>query len=147
MRQPIKVMCVLAFAACAADGVKADDVPKHDHGQHREDIHRGWCQTDDIVDALGTALAVSRKYQDIAVAEAEGYAPVSKCETSDDGTMGIHYAHPDKLAAAPNPADPPILVYLPTTNGLRLVALEYFQPILQDGEPYMGTTTEPPRED
>ncbi|HKP58598.1 MAG TPA: hypothetical protein VJV78_17855 [Polyangiales bacterium] len=42
---------------------------------------------------------------------------------------------------------PPILVYLPTAEGLQLVAIEYFQPVIQDGEPYMGSADEPPRAD
>ena len=118
----------------------------HDTASRSAAAHR--CKsTDPIVDALTTALAVSRKYQDIAVAEAEGYVPVSPCESSPDGTMGIHYAHPDKLSAPPDVANPPILVYLPTPEGQKLVAIEYFQPVIQDGEPYMGSESEPPRSD
>src|SRR5262245_42301850 len=75
------------------------------HAQGGEPAHSRHCKsTDDIVEALSTALEVSRKYQDVTVAEAEGYAPVSPCESSPDGTMGIHYAHPDKLAAPPDVA-------------------------------------------
>jgi hypothetical protein len=121
-------------------------VHAHDSASRSAAAHR--CEsTDQIVDALAIALAVSRKYQDVAVAEAEGYAPASPCESSPDGTMGIHYAHSDKLAAPPDVANPPILVYLPTPEGQKLVAIEYFQPVIQDGEPYMGSASEPPRSD
>jgi hypothetical protein len=145
MRYPITAVCALAIGGCADDG--GDEILHHEHVDSAQSTEFRRCQTDEIVDALGTALAASRKYQDVAVAEAEGYTPVSKCETSADGTMGIHYAHPNKLAALPDVADPAILLYLPTPAGMRLVAIEYFEPVIQDGEPYMGSASEPPRED
>ena len=30
---------------------------------------------------------------------------------------------------------------------MRLVAIEYFDPVIQDGEPYMGSASEPPHRD
>jgi hypothetical protein len=113
---------------------------------HTELLRR--CRTDRIVDGIATALAVSRKYTaGVEVAEADGYVAASPCESSAEGTMGIHYVHPEKVAAPPDLADPPILVYLPTPEGLELVAIEYFQAVIQDGQPYMGSASEPPRRD
>lgn len=136
----------LGHSACAADGVARAQFHEHKSATNRGELKQ--CNsTDDIVDAIATALEVSRKYQDVAVAEADGYRPVSPCESSDAGTMGIHYAHDEKIAAPPDVSQPPILVYLPTPEGMKLVAIEYFQPVIQDGEPYMGSTSEPPRPD
>ena len=141
MRHPITISAALVVSACAADGGEHDAVLH----EHEDSARRG--HTDEIVDALSTALAVSRKYLDIAFAQRDGYVPVSKCESSADGTMGIHYGHPNKMVAPPDVASPPILLYLPTPGGQQLVAIEYFQSIFQDGEPYFGSQSEPPRED
>lgn len=107
--QPLLALC-LGFPACAADGV-AHAQSHAQHAVHDDGAWKRCASTDDIVDSISTALAVSRKYQDVAVAEAEGYKPVSPCEASPEGTMGIHYAHDGKLAAAPDvstTADPRI---------------------------------------
>ena len=146
MRHPITILCALVFSACAADGGENDAV-SHEHEESAQSTQLRQGHTDEIVDALGSALAASRKYDDIAVAETEGYVAVSKCESSADGTMGVHYGHPDKMAAPPDVGNPPLLLYLPKPEGQQLVAIEYFQPILQDGEPYFGSPSEPPRED
>lgn len=133
-KHPLVALC-LGLPVCAAAGAA------HAHDHHPTESKR--CSTDDIVDSITTALEVSRKYRDVAVAEAEGYRPASPCESSPEGTMGIHYVHEEKLAAPPDVSNPPILVYLPAEEGLRLVAIEYFQPVIQDGKPYLGDA--PPR--
>jgi hypothetical protein len=97
---------------------------------------------------LELARAVSEKYQaGVEVAEADGYVASSPCEESEQGSMGIHYVHPSKTAAPPNVGDPPILVYFPRRGALELVAIEYFQPVLQDGQPYVAPADQPPRAD
>jgi hypothetical protein len=134
----------LGYPACAADGVARAQLHEHKSAGDRGDLKQ--CKpTHDLVDAIATALESSRKYQDVAVAKAEGYRPEGPCESSADGTMGIHYVHEAKIAAPPDVSQPPILVYLPTQEGLKLVAIEYFQPVIQDGEPYLGSESEPPR--
>lgn len=150
MFQKIAVHLLLAFglghAACAAGNVAQAQSEAHKPANGRGHVKQ--CKsTDDIVDAIATALEVSRKYQDVTVAEADGYKPESPCESSSDGTMGIHYVRDDLVTAPPDVSQPPILVYLPTDGGMKLVAIEYFQPVVQDGEPYMGSEADPPRPD
>jgi hypothetical protein len=77
------------------------------------------------------------RYQDVTRAEADGYKPESPCEstatdpemTSYGGAMGIHYVN-DSIARSGRlvATKPAILVYLPTGNGVQLVAAEYFRP-------------------
>ncbi|MCJ8189938.1 hypothetical protein [Sphingomicrobium aestuariivivum] len=88
--------------------------------------------------------AITEKYKDVAVAEAEGYVPASPCETAAMmgkdpalGAMGVHYARPDllKLTAFEPRVDgvgthtdfnqPAVLVYEPQADGsMKLVAVE-----------------------
>lgn len=104
------------------------------HDSNREKLWRAW-------------QATERYREGVEVAEADGYVKGSPCEESEQGTMGIHYVHPEKSMAPPVVDDPAILVYLPTDRGLELVAIEYFQPVIQDGQPYVASETAPPRED
>jgi len=88
-------------------------------------------------DRLDEARQASEKYlAGPEVAEQDGFVASGPCESSDEGTMGIHVVNPDRLASPPDIANPPILVYLPEDDELRLVAIEYLQPIIQDGEAY-----------
>lgn len=88
--------------------------------------------------------ALTEKYKDVAVAEADGYVPASPCETAammgkdpSLGAMGVHYARPDllKLTAFEPRVDgvgthtdfnqPAVLVYEPQADGsMKLVAVE-----------------------
>ncbi|HUP70673.1 MAG TPA: hypothetical protein VM142_12790 [Acidimicrobiales bacterium] len=90
-------------------------------------------------------LAVARdwttRYLDASRAMADGYVPVSPCEQDDDGkTMGMHFARmgDDNNVLDPNPGlsvkHPEILLYVPSEAGLRLVAIEYSQAIIVNGE-------------
>ncbi len=67
-------------------------------------------------------------YRDVGVALEDGYVPVSACETSSLGGMGVHYLNP-ALVGALDPAQPTVLLYEPTTSGrMRLVGVEWFVP-------------------
>lgn len=97
--------------------------------------------------ALAQVRAATSKYQDVNVAIADGYVrdPFDVCETAEvmgrnpeDGAMGIHFAHPQRLGitAPPNPRvdgtsthtdflTPSVLIYEPQADGsLELVAVE-----------------------
>jgi len=83
-------------------------------------------------DGAGRQLAALRKsldvYQDVQAATAAGFIPVSECTVSEQGGMGVHYLNPARAAQAPDPAQPAILLYAPTsTGGMRLLGAEWFQ--------------------
>ncbi len=87
---------------------------------------------------LARARIATAKYHDVRRAERDGFVPVSPCVESPEGAMGIHYLKPDRLDLVLNETEPELLLYLPTDEGLRLVAVEYMVPIFQDGVPYTG---------
>lgn len=77
---------------------------------------------------LAQVRAATARFHDVAVAEKEGYIPVSPCEElPGSGAMGIHYLNPPLAGDAEvDPTRPEVLLYLPTDDGLRLVAVEWF---------------------
>ncbi len=83
-------------------------------------------------DGAGRQLAALKRslapFQDVRAAEAAGFIPVSGCEVSDEGGMGVHYLHPGRAAQAPDATQPSILLYEPTADGsMRLLGAEWFQ--------------------
>ncbi len=78
-------------------------------------------------------------YQDVAEAEAAGYAlladkdGITCIDNPDEGTMGIHYANGDLVAAGVvDPVKPQVLVYEPGADDeLTLVGVEYV--VFQEG--------------
>src|SRR5918999_5823464 len=96
--------------------------PGHDHSAGPQS--RG--QADDV----RRARAATRRFRDVKVARAAGYAATGECAQDPKyGGMGIHYANPDLVADGRlDVTKPEILVYQPTPGGkLRLGAVEYFQ--------------------
>jgi len=75
-------------------------------------------------------LEETRKYRDVNLALADGYIPVSGCESlPGQGGMGIHYFNP-ALAndLANDPLKPELLLYAPDdAGGVYLAGVEYFQ--------------------
>jgi hypothetical protein len=80
------------------------------------------------VQGEAAARAATVQYQDVEVAKADGYIPVSPCEELPGvGAMGYHYLNPelasdDKIV----PTKPELLLYVPDGDGLRLAGVEYF---------------------
>jgi hypothetical protein len=93
-----------------------------------------------LAQQLARARAATAKYHNVAVAEAEGFVSTERCVFDPVlGTMGIHFVHGPRLEdQAIRLAEPEALLYLPQHGKLRLVAIEYVQVILIDGDPYMG---------
>jgi hypothetical protein len=88
---------------------------------------------------------VAITYQDVNAATAAGYVPLSECtEAPGMGGMGMHYGNPSKIMAPADPADPPILLYVPDSGALRLAGVEFLVPLVVDGAPYMGSEQSPP---
>jgi hypothetical protein len=93
----------------------------------------------------GADLATMRRelarYGDVVVALADGYVPVSPCEVSPEGGMGIHYLNP-ALVGSTDPATPAILLYEPTAaGGVRLLGAEWFA---VDADQDLGTDDDRP---
>jgi len=67
-------------------------------------------------------------YNSVDNALADGYVPVSPCESSPAGAMGIHYAKMSLFGPGIDPEHPEVLLYVPRKDGsLEFVAAEYFQ--------------------
>lgn len=82
------------------------------------------------------------RYNSVDNALADGYVPVSPCESSPAGTMGIHYANFSLFGPGNDPAHPEVLVYLPRKDGsLEFVAAEYFQ---VDADQNLSTNSDKP---
>jgi hypothetical protein len=95
-------------------------------------------------DDLRRTRAATRKFRDVAVARAAGYAATGECAQDPKyGGMGIHYANPDLVADGElDVTKPEILVYQPMPSGkLRLGAVEYFRP---DADQDLATDTDRP---
>jgi hypothetical protein len=88
--------------------------------------------TDPIaLQSLAEVRRVTAKNHDVSVAEANGYVSTVNCVAAPPGGMGIHYidfALASDLAV--DPLRPEALLYVPTANGVKLVAVEYFVPAL-----------------
>jgi hypothetical protein len=93
---------------------------------------------------LQRARAATRRYRDVRVARAAGYAATGECAQDPKyGGMGIHYANPELIADGElDVTKPEILVYQPMPSGkLRLGAVEYFQ---VDGDQDLATDPDRP---
>jgi hypothetical protein len=76
---------------------------------------------------LASIRAATARYHDVTVALADGYIPVSGCEQSPDGAMGVHYPNPALASdAVIDPSRPEILLYLPHDGAHHLIGVEYF---------------------
>lgn len=74
---------------------------------------------------LAATRAATAAFHDPAAAIAAGYLPTDHCEPG----MGQHWISPANLADGVNDlTKPDILLYEPTTDGLRLVGVEWMQP-------------------
>lgn len=87
------------------------------------------------------------KYHDVRKAVADGYIESGPCTVSPPfvppsqaGAMGYHYVNFSLLGKPVDKNRPSILLYEPTANGgRRLVAVEYFNAVICNGAPWMGT--------
>jgi hypothetical protein len=78
-----------------------------------------------LIQAVRNATA---RFQDVTVAEHEGYALQFGCVTGPDlGAMGLHYVNGSLVASGVvDPAHPQIVIYEPTPNGgLQLIGADF----------------------
>jgi hypothetical protein len=70
--------------------------------------------------------AANERFQDVAVAEREGYAPIPCASGADGGAMGVHYVNPGLIAESVDIRRPQAVMYEPMPDGrLQLIAVEY----------------------
>ncbi len=97
-------------------------------------------------DIFAGVRGATSKYHDESNALAAGYYPMGDClEAPGFGAMGVHYINFDQAFSPIDPLKPAAVLYIPSADGPRLVAVEYIQFIYQDGQPYTGAA--PPRAD
>lgn len=88
---------------------------------------------------LALVRQITAKYQNVDAAVADGYISLEACvEAPGVGGMGVHYLNEAYFgqALATQSADftqPVALLYEPRGNGLKLVGVEYFYPIVLTG--------------
>lgn len=95
---------------------------------------------------LSVARAATAQYHQESRAVKDGFFADAECvEAPDLGAMGIHYANPSRTNDTfVDPAAPEILIYEPQANGdRRLVAVEYFAPVIVNGVPWFGPGAPP----
>jgi hypothetical protein len=77
---------------------------------------------------LARARAATAAFHDPDKAIEAGYLRNEHCDATADGVMGQHWVNPDLFTADANrldPTRPQVLLYVPTADGLRLVAAEW----------------------
>lgn len=98
---------------------------------HAEELHKA------ELEKLRQSLL---KYEDVYTAVREGFFSTVGCvhysgEKMDGhmeypkGAMGIHFINTGLIGPTPDPMRPPILIYEPDGEKLRLVAVEWFVPL------------------
>jgi hypothetical protein len=86
----------------------------------------------------------TERFQDVRVAEAEGYALQFGCVSGpDDGAMGLHYVNGAILSSGVlDPTRPQIVIYEPTPSGeLRLIGADF----LVFADAWNATHSDPPQ--
>ncbi|MFC5379336.1 hypothetical protein [Aquipuribacter nitratireducens] len=130
---PTVTATVTAAATAALAGfVLAASAPAlaHDGHDHDDPVTRPAASAAHSRAGAGAELARMRRdlarYTDVEVALADGYVPVSPCEVSPEGGMGVHYLNP-ALVGSTDPLAPAVLLYEPTADGgARLLGAEWF---------------------
>jgi hypothetical protein len=66
------------------------------------------------------------RFRDVAVAVAEGYAPIPCASGADGGAMGVHYVKAALIGETVDIKQPQAVMYEPKADGkMELVAVEY----------------------
>ena len=132
------VACALVLASGWSSPVLANDAQKPEVGsQHPSHGSPGGALVQIVRDA-------TRRFRDVAVAEAAGYALHFGCVSgSDAGAMGLHYVNMDLVGdPALDATRPEIVIYEPRPDGtLRLIGADY----LVLAEAWHATNPAPPQ--
>src|SRR4051812_25944503 len=112
-------VAALALMTACPSGILAQEDHSHSPTAQQQETAR------DAQSDANTLLAVVRKaterYQDVKVAEAEGYALQFGCVAGDDtGAMGLHYINGDLVSKGVlDPSRPQIIIYEPMPDGSK----------------------------
>lgn len=139
-RNPIKLMALLAAAACSSGAPVAPD----DHSLHSaESLRMVSANSPEVNAGLAEIRRATAKFHDYEKAIEAGYTAWSPnpfvsgstCPTSAEGNMGYHLVNVPLRGGAANPAagdaeidllEPEMLLYEKQANGkMRLVGVEY----------------------
>jgi hypothetical protein len=104
--------------------------------QNRADECNAQCQQD-----LAKTAAATARYHQEESALADGFITTQECLSVPNlGAMGVHYINPVRaMDLDVNANEPELLLYEPTKNGrMRLVGVEYFVPVLVNGQLWFG---------
>jgi hypothetical protein len=126
VRRRARLPILAALATAAVAWLALQPAPSSAHHTPAAAPHSTHGQKHD----LRRARAATRRFRNVKVARAAGYAATGECAQDPKyGGMGIHYANPDLVADGElDIRKPEILVYQPQPSGkLRLGAIEYFQ--------------------
>lgn len=104
---------------------------------------------DQCQEQLTAAREGTARYHNETEALLDGFRSTHHCLAAPVaalGAMGIHYPNLSRMRdTVIDPALPEILLYVPRADGgFRLVALEYFVPVISNGRPWTGGANEPP---
>jgi hypothetical protein len=114
---------LLAARAFAGDVETASGNPVPDAHEHAS-ADTPWHQNSPLVKKVRTA---TRRFKDINVALAQGYAPGTPCVSGpNSGAMGVHLINASLLGKEIDAEAPEALIYEPGPDGLmRLVGVEF----------------------
>jgi len=130
LRLPLLVLTLASVAmmgGCDAGGQAAAEEVQHGQAFHASTPSRGVEAPARGAPDLARMRAGTSQYHDYARAVEDGFIAFSPCVGSPTGGMGIHYAHPHRIAdIAVDPAHPEMLLYVPTDDGrMELVGVEF----------------------
>jgi hypothetical protein len=75
---------------------------------------------------LARARRATAGFHSVTAAESAGYMTSEECVSSPEGTMGVHYVNVDLITdGVLDAANPEALLYLPSGDATKLVAVEY----------------------
>ena len=101
----------------------------------------------DCQEQLAEARASTAAYHNESKALADGFISTVQCvEVPGLGAMGVHYINPARMMDTNVEASQPeTLLYIRQNDGLmRFVGLEYYAPVLSNGQPWFGGPNAPP---
>jgi hypothetical protein len=126
----MKMKCVQVFGcsiigALVLMGVPSPQLRAESNGTARPAPHHVPEPGNDLVKVVKESTA---RFQDVAVAEAEGYHLLFGCVSGpDSGAMGLHYVNLPLVGDGElDPTKPEIVIYEPTSNGKpKLVGADF----------------------